>query len=190
MQHQPQHNYMRHQGRALTLLQLWAISRGDDLRGSEHYDMSAGKVFGAYAPQSIVGPDPFYKLQVLKDESKSNKEARPELIGATRHADPLLCAVNAVATMFLLRFGKGGLLPFPDMFNFSIDWPSQNHLMTNEEGTGPLSYDAHAMLFDQMKTAAGLEIALHGVSTKLRSFGAMHASDYQASHPEIERKGR
>jgi len=66
----------------VTLLQLWVISRGDDLRGNEHYDVTVGKVFGTYAPACIVSPDRFYELQVLKDESKANKSPRPELIGA------------------------------------------------------------------------------------------------------------
>jgi hypothetical protein len=50
--------------------------------------------------------------------------------------------------------------------------------------------NSHVQLFAQMKTAAGLEGIMADTATKLRSFGAMNASDNQASHAEIERSGR
>ena len=39
------------------------------------------------------------ELTLLKDESKSNKTGRPELVGTARHKDSLFCAVNAMATI-------------------------------------------------------------------------------------------
>ena len=41
-----------------------------------------------------------------------------------------------------------------------------------------------------MKDAAGLNLLMDGCATKLRSFGAMHATQYAAPHREIERAGR
>lgn len=88
------------------LTQLWAIARGNDCRGDKSW-VSVGKLFGTYLPADVVGPDRMYKLQLLKDEAKHNKGGRTELIGTARHKDPLLCSVNAIATMLILRFGSG-----------------------------------------------------------------------------------
>jgi hypothetical protein len=182
---------MRAQGRAITALELWSLARGSDLRGTVDFEVSVGKLFGIYAPLNIVGPDPFYKMQILKDEAKNNKVKRSELIGATRHRDPLLCAINAVASVLLLRFGHGGIIgALPEMFDKHHNWPRRNQLFTGPEGTGAFSYDDHVKLFADMKTAAGLQMELGGNATKLRCFGAMAAYDYQASHPEIEKCGR
>ena len=61
--------FMRSQGRALACLELWALGRGDDLRGvdkpseAESYKagwMSLGKLYGEYASPQILGPDPFW----------------------------------------------------------------------------------------------------------------------------------
>ena len=167
------------------------------MRGNEDTQMSVGKVFGAYAPPEVVGPDPLYKLQLLKDESKNNRIGRPEIMGIGRHKHPLLCGVNAIATMLILRFGRGGVIGvLPDVFNQYNDWPSENSLITGPDGRGMMEYlgnsfaIGHVGLFEQMKIAAGLEGVMADTLTKLRSFGAMHASDHQASHPEIERSGR
>ena len=110
------------------MLELWGIGRGDDLRGSkgrpslsEASDVctvSMSKVFGHFGRVQVVGPDPVYKLHVLKDESKTNKDGTPELMGVTRRAHPSECAINAITTVFLLRFGKGGLIgELPDFFD-------------------------------------------------------------------------
>ena len=93
--------------------------------------------------------------------------------------------------MLLLRFGKDGIIGnLPDFFNPSIDWPCKNMLLTNSDGSGHLSYGIHKDLFADMKNAAGLNMLMGDSATKLRSFGAMSASENQASHPEIERAGR
>eukprot|EP00966_Prymnesium_polylepis_P327266 7383149-Prymnesium_polylepis.1 len=105
--------------------------------------MSVGKLFGAYANKKVVGPDAFYKMQVLKDHSKANKVGRPEIIGATRNKDPLLCALNATATMLILRFGRGGVLgSLPNFFDVHDDWPGRNSFLAKEDGTGALPYTA------------------------------------------------
>ena len=78
-------HYMRAQGRVMAALELWSLGRGNDLRGGEDDQLvSVAKLFGAYSPRDIIGPDPFYKMQLLKDESKANTEGRPELIGTQR----------------------------------------------------------------------------------------------------------
>jgi hypothetical protein len=153
--------------------------------------MSVAKLFGSYADVEVVGPDPLYKMQLLKDISKANKVGRPELIGATRHRDPLLCSVNAVATMLMLRFGKGGVIgSLPDVFDIYCNWTDEHSFLTSEDGSIPISYEAHYLLFAEMKTASGLLHMMADSATKLRSFGAMAANERQASHPEIERAGR
>lgn len=184
-------HYMRSVGRTLCTLELWAICRGDDVRGSPEEHLSLGKLFGAYAPPAVVGPDPFYKMQLLKDDAKANKVGRPELIGVTRHRDPLLCSVNAVATMLLLRLGTGGICPgLPDFFDLHCNWTEEYAFLASLDGKSSVTYEEHNELFYQMKTAAGLQNLMGDSATKLRSFGAMHASEHQASHPEIERAGR
>ena len=173
------------------------ISRGDDVRGSDESMLSLGKLYGNYGNSQVVGPDPFYQIVILKDESKANKVGRSEYIGATRHRDPLLCAVNAAATMLLLRFGEGGMIgQLPDFFDAHCDWPNEQNLLTKHDCTGCLPYagskraPGHKEIFDDMKQASGLIGAMSDCSTKLRSFGAMHASQLLASAPEIERAGR
>ena len=47
--------------------------------------VSLGKLYGMYGNPKAVGPDPFYKLTILKDESKANKTNRNESIGVTAH---------------------------------------------------------------------------------------------------------
>ena len=47
--------------------------------------VSLGKLYGKYGSSKTVGPDPLYKLTILKDESKANKSSRNESIGATTH---------------------------------------------------------------------------------------------------------
>ena len=136
-------------------------------------------------------PDPFYKMQVLKDDAKANKVGRPELIGTTRHKDPEVCSINAVATMLLLRFGKEGMIgALPDFFDMYCNWTEENALFTRADGTGAMEYEEQRLIFQDMKTAAGLQNMMADSATKLRSFGAMHANEFQASHPEIERFGR
>ena len=68
-----------------TLLELWALARGEDCRGSDQHQVAVAKLFGEYAPTDVVGPDRMYKMQILMDEAKHNKTAKNELIGATRH---------------------------------------------------------------------------------------------------------
>ena len=110
--------YERAQGRVLASLELWALARGHDVRGDEGAAQSVGKLYGMYLPSDVVGPDPLYKMIMLKDVSKANKDNRPEIIGVARHRDPLLCGINATATMLLLRFGAGGLIgKLPDFFD-------------------------------------------------------------------------
>jgi len=192
----PEAHYMRIQARTLTCLELWSISRGDDFRSdSQHF--SVGKLFGAYANKEVVGPDAFYKMQLLKDDSKANKMGRPEIVGVTRNKDPLVGAINAVATMLILRFGRGGVLgELPSFFDEHNDWPNEHGFLTLDNGTGAMPYKGsqaepgHLQLFQDMKQAAGLTGIMHDSQTKLRSFGAMNASEFQASHPEIERAGR
>jgi hypothetical protein len=182
---------MRAQGRTLCCLELWSLGRGDDLRGDESTEVSVAKLFGHYSPSNIIGPDPFYKMQLLKDESKANTQGRPELLGTTRHHNPLLCSINAVSSMLLLRFGKDGIIGnLPPFFDPLHDWPSQNMFLTSSDGSGHLSYGLHKEIFASMKNAAGLNLLMGDSATKLRSFGAMSASENQASHPEIERAGR
>ena len=138
-------HYMRIQGRALTLLELWALHRGDDARGDENHQVSVGKLFGTYEDPATIGPDPFYKMQILKDESKNNRVGRPEITGATRHCDPLKCACNAVASMLILRFGRDGIIgKLPDFFNIYLDVWSHNALLTRSDGTGVLPYTGSA----------------------------------------------
>lgn len=193
-----QDKYMRAQGRALTCLELWAIARGDDFRSEDGSFTSLAKLFGSYTAEEILGPDRLYKMQVLKDCAKHNKIGRNELVGTTRHKDPLLCSINAVATMLLLRFGKGGVVSegLPQLFDIHNDWPSTMSLFTAEDGTGMLPYhgsggrQGQSELFHDMRRAAGLEALLGNCITKLRSHGAMHAAEYQAPHAEIERMGR
>ena len=70
----------------------------------------------------VIGPDPLYQLTFLKDYSKANKSGRPELLGVTRAKNPLICPVNAVATILILRFAKQGLHGgLPNMFEVSDD---------------------------------------------------------------------
>jgi hypothetical protein len=192
----PEAHYMRSQGRVLSCLELWSLGRGDDLRGSDEDKskdkfVSVAKLFGQYSPSNIIGPDPFYKMQLLKDESKANTEGRPELLGATRHRNPLLCSINAVATMLLLRFGREGIIgELPNFFDPKVDWPKMNSLLTDATCEDLLSYRVHERLFNDMRKAAGLIHLMGDCATKLRSFGAMSASEHQASHAEIERAGR
>ena len=136
-------------------------------------------------------------MQVLKDESKNNKVGRPEITGATRNRDPLCCACNGVATMLVLRYGRGGVIgQLPDFFDVWNDWPSRNSLFSKSDGEGVLPYTGsvsepgHVQLFSDMKQAAGLLGIMSHTATKLRSFGAMHAHQKHASNPEIERMGR
>ena len=153
--------------------------------------MSISKLFGSYAPSDIMGPDPFYKMMLLKDESKANKQARPELIGCTRHRDPLLCSINATVTMMILRYGSGGLIgTLPDFFDVHCCWTDEHSFLTDPNGQGQLTYDMHTKLFEDMKVAAGLVMLMGDSATKLRSFGAMCANEHQAHHDEIERAGR
>ena len=136
-------------------------------------------------------------MQILKDESKNNKVGRPEITGATRNRDPLCCACNGVATMLILRYGRGGVIgQLPDFFDVWNDWPSRNSLFSKSDGEGVLPYTGsvsepgHIQLFSDMKQAAGLLGIMSHTATKLRSFGAMHAHQKHASNPEIERMGR
>ena len=85
-------------------------------------------------------------------------------MGIGRHEHPLLCGVNAIATMLILRFGRGGVIgELPDVFNPYNDWPSENSLITGPDGRGMMDYlgnsfaIGHVGLFEQMKIAAGLE---------------------------------
>ena len=158
-----EHHYLRVQARALTLLELWGIARGDDVRGDSDCELSVGKLYGRYCREAVVGPDPFYQLVLCKDESKTNKVGRNEMMGATRHKDPLLCAINAVASMLILRFGAGGIVgKLPDFFDRYCDWPAENSFLTTGDGTGILPYQGsrskpgHVNLFADMKQAAGL----------------------------------
>ena len=179
------------QGRTLACLELWMLARGDDVRGNAESHMSVAKLFGTYMPTEVVGPDRFYKMQILKDQSKSNKTGKNELIGATRHRQPLLCSINAVTTMLILRFGNDGVIgELPDFFDVYCTWTEDCSLFTKVDGHGDLSYNDHYAIFKGMKEAAGLENVMNDTATKLRSFGAMHANEHQASNPEIKRAGR
>jgi hypothetical protein len=160
-----------------------------------------GKIWGVYTPADVVGPDSMYKLAFLKDMSKANKTGRNEIIGATRHRDPALCTINAAITMLILKFGRrpdgklGYVSGLPDFFERKCNWPVEP-LFTEIDGvkqlryTGSQSCPGHYQLFAAMKRASGLEGLMGDCATKLRSFGAMWASDHQAPHPEIERFGR
>ena len=189
--------YMRAQGRALACFELWALARGDDLRPVTDEYVTIGKVFGSYIRPGIVSPDQMYKLQCLKDVAKHNKSGKNELIGTTRHQDPICCGVNAFATMLLLRYGVGGVVgELPDFFDGARDIWNENSMFTAEDGSGKLPYKAawgrqgHCELFADMKNAAGLGEAMHDVCTKLRSYGAMYAAEGQAPHSSIEATGR
>lgn len=190
---------MAHQARCICLLELWQLARGNDLRGDAVW-MTVGKVFGQFTNQDMVGPDPFYKMQILKDDSKANKNLRNELLGSTRHRDPLLCSVNAVATMLIARFGTGGVVgQLPNFFDILCDWPGECPFLTEVDDANrggavlpnvAMSYATHAKLFEGMKRAAGLTHIMNEVSTKLRSWGAMHANEMAAHNDEIRRTGR
>jgi hypothetical protein len=189
--------YMRAQGRALVLLELWAIARGDDLRPITEDFVSVSKLHGVYVRQGVVGPDQMYKMQILKDVAKHNKTGKNELIGNTRNKDPLLCAMNAMTTVIILRYGTKGVLgQLPDFFDITNDWPNYSSLFTTEDGTGQLPYSASGraqgqlQLFQDMKRAAGLTEILDDTATKLRSYGAMAALEGQAPSEEVERSGR
>ena len=151
--------------------------------------VSLGKLHGSYGSMQTVGPDPFYKLHILKDESKANKTNRNEAIGVTQHKNPLLCAVNATATYLLLRYGRDGITGLPDFIDAENNWTGETHMFCRHDGTGMLSYNDHSALFTDMKQASGLE-NLMDTRTKLQSFGAMQANENQASHEETERAGR
>ena len=168
------------------------FARGSDLRGvpNEGEVLSVAKLFGQYKPNEIVGPDNYYECMILKDDSKANKVGRPELIGATRHRSPWLCSINAIATMLLLRFGKQGLMDLPDFFDAYNNWPAEHQLLTANDGKHYMSYEEQKALFSQMKSAAGMMHLLEDSATKLRSWGAMAASQHQVSHQDIERHGR
>ena len=188
---------MRAQGRVLVLTELWMFARGSDLRGEPDPKegnmgemLSIGKLFGSYKPVHIVGPDKFYVLKILKDDSKANKIGRPELIGATRHRDPWLCSINAIASLMLLRFGKDGLIAMPDFFDAYNDWPSEHQFLTDADGWNAITYKNQTQLFSEMKSAAGMMHLMDDSATKLRSWGAMAASEHQVSHAEVERHGR
>ena len=196
-------HYMRAQGRVLAMMELWMLARGEDIRGDDKADdpsdalVSVSKLFGGYIDNHIVGPDRFYQMCLLKDYSKANKTGRPELIGATRHKNPLLCSINAVTTMLILRYAQAGLLGgLPDFFDAWNDWPTDNSLVTQFDGEGMISYRGTVAnpgmyeLFDQMKQGAAMQGLLHDIATKLRSYGAMQAAMRQSSHPEIGRAGR
>jgi len=89
--HTKEAHYMRQQGRALCCWQLWALARGNDLRGDNvesPIDTSVGKLHGEPG-NDMVGPDLMYKLAFLKDTSKSNSEGRNELIGKCANQPPL-----------------------------------------------------------------------------------------------------
>lgn len=167
------------------------LARGDDLRGNEDCHMSIAKLYGTFVDSDVVGPDNFYKMQILKDEAKSNKTGKNELIGATRHKDPLLCSINATTTMLILRFGPEGIIgQLPDFFDHRCRWTEECGFLTLADGSGELDYTVHYTLFKAMKTACGMETLLADTATKLRSFGAMHANEHQASNAEIKRSGR
>ena len=93
--------------------------------------------------------------------------------------------------MLLLRFGKDGVIGrLPDVFNPADNWPAKNALFTGPGGAGLLSYNEHHRLFHEMKNAAGMHHLLNEQATKLRSFGAMQASENQAGKDWIEGAGR
>lgn len=186
-----QDHYMWAQGRSLSCLELWMLARGDDVRGNDDCHMSIAKLYGTSMPTEVVGPDKFYKMQILKDEAKSNKTGKNELIGATRHRSPLLCSINAVATMLILRFGTDGIIgQLPSFFDRYCTWTEDCSFLTQADGTGVLSYNDHYVIFKGMKEAAGMLNILNDTATKLRSFGAMNANEKQASNAEIRRAGR
>lgn len=184
--------YDRAMGRVLAFSELWMFARGSDLRGvpQEGEPLSVAKLFGNYKANQIVGPDNYYELKILKDDSKANKVGRPELIGATRHRNPWLCSINAIAAMLLLRFGKDGLLEMPDFFDAYNNWPAQHQFLTASDGRDCITYDFQKALFAGMKSAAGMTHLMEDSATKLRSWGAMAASEQQVPHAEIERMGR
>ena len=109
--------------------------------------------------------------------------------GLTRHTNPLVCGVNATATYLLLRYGRGGIDVLPNFFDGDDNWTGETNLFCSHDGTGLLSYTEHSALFADMKNASGLALFMDTM-TKLRSFGAMNASENQASHDEMERAGR
>lgn len=184
-------HYMMAQGRVLSCLELWMLARGDDLRGAADCHMSVSKLYGSFVPLEVVGPDSFYKMQLLKDESKSNKTGKNEIIGGTRHKDPILCSINAVQTMLILRFGRNGCIgELPNFFDMYCRWTEECGFLTQHDGQGMLSYTSHYDIFKGMKQAAGMENILADSATKLRSFGAMNANEHQATNAEIRRTGR
>ena len=104
--------------------ELGGLARGSCLTGAAF--VSVGKMYGVYEPVKIVGPDQLFKCQLLKDESKANVTGANELIGVTRSANPTECAVNAMATMLIARFGKDGVVgKLPNFLDFWNDWPSE-----------------------------------------------------------------
>ena len=145
----------------------------------------------------VIGPDPMYQLTILKDYSKANKSGRPELLGVTRAKNPLTCPVNAVATILILRFAKqglrGGLPPIFDVFDDCWEYSA---FFTRKDGEGKLPYKSgrldpgHWDLFKDMKSAAGLVNIMDACATKLRSFGAMKASQKQADNMSVMQAGR
>ena len=109
--------------------------------------------------------------------------------GLTRHRDPLVCGVNAMATYLLLRYGRDGIQGLPDFFDTDTNWTGETGMFCSHDGSGTLSYTDHLNLFADMKQASGL-VHFMDAMTKLRSFGAMNANENQASHEETERAGR
>ena len=113
------------------------------------------------------------------------------LTGSTRHKNPLCCAINATSTLLILRLGKDGIIgELPNFFDPLNNWPEEMSFLTGPNGHGILEYTTHKKLFEEMKNAAGLRHLMGDSATKLRSFGAMHADEQQASHPQLCRFGR
>ena len=215
-------HYMRCQGRMVALMQYCMLARGQDARGNsedkepdsgddeadgkdwDDSNVTVAKLHGYGLPVSAVGPDPMYMMKVLKDNcAKHNVQGRPEVIAAVRHPDPLKCALNATATVLILRFGRFGLLGsstshgLPDFFDYTTDWQQEHNMLTTRTGKGRLPYKGnrsigpgHKDLFITMKEHAGLKGTFADCVTKLRSFGAMYAVMNNASLPETERAGR
>ena len=93
--------------------------------------------------------------------------------------------------MLLLRFGRDGIIgELPHFFDTQSDWPADNSLFTGPAGYGLLSYEEHRLLFQHMKGASGMSHLLDETATKLRSYGAMQASENQAGKDWIEGAGR
>jgi hypothetical protein len=66
------------------------------------------------------GPTTCGCLVSLLQDSKMNKTARKEFIGALRHKDPLLCTQGALAQLFFWRWHVAG--EAPPTFRYRSDW--------------------------------------------------------------------